>query len=113
EGGFNYTLTVLKDTKGFEFVRRTLEFQRVEYSVTPRELEHIPAEGPLLVVANHPLGMVDALSLLDLVGRIRPDVRILGNDVLGMVPQLSELLLPVDVFGNGTASRMRAVYRAL
>ncbi len=113
EGRFNHTLTVLKDTKGFEFVRRTLEHQRVEYSVTPRELEHIPADGPLLLVANHPLGMVDAIALLDLVGRIRPDVRILGNDVLGMVPQLNELLLPVDVFGNGAASRMRAVYRAL
>lgn len=113
EGRFNHTLTLLQDTRGFEFVRRTLEYQRVEYSVTPRELEHIPAEGAVLLVANHPLGMVDALALLDLVGRIRPDVRILGNDVLAMVPQLAELLLPVDVFGHGTGSRMRAVYRAL
>src|SRR5699024_6129999 len=113
EGRFNHTLTLLQDTRGFEFVRRTLEYQRVEYSVTPRELEHIPAEGAVLLVANHPLGMVDALALLDLVGRIRPDVRILGNDVLAMMPQLAELLLPVDVFGHGTGSRMRAVYRAL
>lgn len=113
EGGFNQTLTALKDTRGFEFVRRTLEYQHVDYNVTPRELEHIPAEGPLLVVANHPLGMVDALAILDLLGNVRRDVRFLGNEVLGMMPQLSDLMLPVDVFGHGAASRMRVVYRAM
>lgn len=113
EGRFNQTLAILDGARGFEFVRRSLEHLHVDYHTTPREIEHIPAEGAVLIVANHPLGMVDAVTLLDLVGRVRPDVRVLGNDVLGMVPQLAELLLPVDVFGNGASSRMRAVFRAL
>src|SRR5690625_550567 len=66
-----------------------------------------------MVVANHPLVMLDALALLRLVGSVRRDVRVLGNDVLGMLPQLGELLLPVDVFGSGATSRMRGVFRAL
>ena len=113
EAGFNRTLTALDGLSGFDFVERALAYRHASYRVTPRELEHIPAEGAALIVANHPLGMLDALALLDLVGRVRRDVHVLGNDVLGMLPQLSELLLPVDVFGAGASSRMRAVYRAL
>lgn len=113
EVGFNARLAETATLQGFDFVERMLDLQGVSYRVTQREREHIPVEGPLLVVANHPLGMIDALALLDLVGSVRRDVRILGNDVLTMVPQLGRLLLPVDVFGAGAASRLREVYRAL
>ncbi|MDA3914735.1 lysophospholipid acyltransferase family protein [Oleiagrimonas sp.] len=113
EGSFNDTLRALEGQQGFDFVREGLKRLDASYRVTPRELEHIPAEGPLLVVANHPLGMVDALVLLDMVGSVRRDVRILGNDILTMMPALAPLLLPVDVFGKGAGSRMRDIYRAL
>lgn len=113
EEHFNYTLHVLEGLSGFEFVKRGLAQLHATYRVTPRELEHIPAEGPLLVVANHPLGMVDALALLDMIGSVRKDVRILGNDFLTMMPGLAPLLLPVDVFGKGAGSRLRSIYRAL
>ncbi|HET8553210.1 MAG TPA: GNAT family N-acyltransferase [Rhodanobacteraceae bacterium] len=113
EAGFNQVLVDLDGLAGFDFVERALQNLHVATRFTSRELEHIPTEGAALIVANHPLGMIDALALLQLVGRVRRDVRVLGNDVLGMVPQLSELLLPVDVFGGGASSRMRAVFRAL
>src|SRR5690625_2901534 len=103
EAGFNRALLATGESGGFDFVERSLANQRVTYRVTPRELELIPVEGPLLVVANHPLGMLDALALLRLVGSVRRDVRVLGNDVLGMLPQLGELLLTVDVFGSGAS----------
>ena len=57
--------------------------------------------------------MLDALALLQLIGSVRRDVRILGNDWLAVIPQLGQLLLPVDVFGKGAASRLRGIYRAL
>ncbi|WP_233841118.1 lysophospholipid acyltransferase family protein [Dyella sp. 2HG41-7] len=113
EAGFNRVLHALADTKGFDFVEKVLEFLGCSYHVVQREREHIPVEGAALIVANHPLGMLDAMALLQLVGSVRQDVRILGNDWLAAVPQLGPLLLPVDVFGGGTASRMRNLYRAL
>lgn len=90
-----------------------LDLLGTSYYVNPRERENIPVDGGLLVVANHPLGMQDALALLQLIGSVRSDVRILGNDWLASVPPLRKLLLPVDVFGKGAASRMRGIYRAL
>jgi putative hemolysin len=113
ETRFNQTLDHAGTALGFDFCERTLEYLGVSCRITERERENIPVEGPLIVVANHPLGMVDAIALLQMIGTVRRDVRILGNDVLAAVPQLGPLLLPVDVFGKGSASRMRNVFRAI
>ncbi|WP_049621739.1 lysophospholipid acyltransferase family protein [Frateuria defendens] len=113
EAGFNRAFGLASRYDGLEFVRHGLDVLGVSYRVSESERENIPVEGPLLVVANHPLGIVDALALMDLVGSVRPDVRILGNDWLNALEPLRRLLLPVDVFGKGAASRMRNLYRAL
>ena len=112
ESNFNRVLEQTGSAHGFEFVDRTLELLGTRSRVHPQQCENIPVDGPLLVVANHPLGMQDALALLQLIGSVRRDVRVLGNDWLAVVPQLGELLLPVDVFGDGAASRLRGIYRA-
>ena len=101
ESGFNRVLDRVGSAQGFDFAERVLDLLGTCYHVDPRERENIPVDGPLLVVANHPLGMQDAMALLQLIGSVRRDVRILGNDWLATVPQLGKLLLPVDVFGNG------------
>jgi len=113
EQGFNRVLEQIDGASGFDFVERAMDVLGISYHVNQRERENIPVDGPLLVVANHPLGMQDALALLHLVGSVRSDVRILGNDWLAAVPQLDRLLLPVDVFGKGTRSCLRDIYRAL
>ncbi|MEO5813136.1 MAG: lysophospholipid acyltransferase family protein [Rhodanobacter sp.] len=113
EEGFNRVLARTEDAHGLVFAERVLELLNTSYHVNPHERENIPTDGPLLVVANHPLGMQDAMALLHLVGSVRPDVRLLGNDWLAVVPQLRDLLVAVDVFGKGAASRLRGIYRAL
>ena len=113
EDGFNRVLEQAGAAEGFDFVDRVLDVLGTSHHVNLGDLENIPVDGPLLVVANHPLGMQDALAVLQLIGSVRRDVRVLGNDWLATVPQLGPLLLPVDVFGKGAASRLRGVYRAL
>ena len=82
EDRFNRTLALAGPALGFEVCEKTLDYLGVSCRVTERERENIPVEGPLIVVANHPLGMVDAIALVQLIGSVRRDVRILGNDVL-------------------------------
>lgn len=113
EAGFNRAIGAAGAEEGMPFVRRALKAVRANYRVNPDGRENIPVDGPLVVVANHPLGIVDALALIDLVGSVRPDVKILGNDWLTLVEPLRPLLLPVDVFGKGAASKLRDIYRAL
>jgi putative hemolysin len=100
--------------RGFGFVSAGLDFLGGRYRVEDVELARIPATGPLLIVANHPSGALDALAMLDAVGRIRHDVRIVANDLLAAIEPLQDLLLPVRILG-GTAKRpsVQAVGQAL
>lgn len=100
--------------RGFAFVEAALRFVQLCYDVDEETLARIPPRGPLLIVANHPCGGLDALALLDMVGRVRRDVRIVANEVLALVAPLAELLLPVRVFGGSAgAASLRRVERAL
>ena len=97
EHGFNRVLDRVGDAEGFDFVDRVLDVLGTSHQVNPIDLENIPVDGPLLVVANHPLGMQDALALLQMIGPVRRDVRFLGNDWLAVIPQLDKLMLPVEI----------------
>ena len=102
------------NVRGFDFVAAGLEFIEGRYHVDPAALARIPATGRLLIVANHPSGALDALALLDAVGRIRRDVRIVANDLLGAIGPLQELLLPVRILGGKVQrSSLQAVEQAL
>ena len=66
----------------------------VEYSVREADLKHVPLEGPAVVFANHPFGMLDGILMASLLLRLRPDVKLLANQLLGCMEELSQLLHP-------------------
>ena len=88
------------DLVGMDFVEQVLESFQFSYAVTERERENIPVSGRLVIVANHPIGTLDGLALLKLVHDVRPDVRIVANDVLASVQALQPCLLPVRMLGG-------------
>lgn len=103
-----------RDARGFEFVSAALQFLGADYRVEDADLARIPAHGRLLVVANHPSGALDALALLDCIGKVRRDVRIVANEMLSTLDNFGELLLPVRVLGGRPrAESLRAVEQAL
>ena len=72
------------------------------------ELARIPKTGPLVVVANHAFGGLDAMILDDLVAKVRPDVRFIANSILAEVPAIGPRIFPVDPFGGRDAARRNA-----
>lgn len=97
----------LHEERGSYF-RAALSALGVEYELAEDDLGHIPAAGPVLVVANHPFGAVEGLILGDVLTRVRQDTRILGNQVLQEIPELRPWVIPVDVFGGAGSERTRA-----
>lgn len=71
----------------------------------------VPSTGGLLLVANHPFGVVDGLTIGHLGMQLRGNVRILTNSLLCRVPEVDPYLLPVDFSGTPEARRLTAETR--
>lgn len=89
--------------KGVDFAEKVLEWFDFNYTVADRERECIVSEGPLVVSSNHPLGSLDAMALISMVASVRPDLKVVANDVLMQIRPLRSILLPVDNMGGSTA----------
>lgn len=99
---------------GFDFVEQALDHFDFGISVSDRERERIPAWGRVVIVANHPIGSLDGLALLKMVGEVRRDVKVVANEVLGAVEPLRSLLLRVDNMGSRTTrDNVRAIEQHL
>lgn len=92
--------------EGADFGSKVLAALNATVSVSQDDLARIPASGPLVVVANHPFGMLEAAALNATLTRVRRDVRILTNRLLAAVPELDSHIIPIDPFGGAEANRM-------
>jgi putative hemolysin len=91
--------------QGFDFVEQVLDYFDFRYSVRDHERLRIPTQGRIIIIANHPIGSLDGLALLKLVREIRPDVKVVANELLYTLKPLHGLLLPVDNMGGNTSRK--------
>lgn len=88
--------------QGLDFVEQVLEYFNISYSARNVEKERIPTEGKLVIIANHPIGSLDALALIKLVSEVRRDIKVVANEMLMALPPLHSMLLPVNNIQGGT-----------
>src|SRR5271157_1075689 len=91
--------------KGADFARRMLELLDIRFAVEARDVLRVPANGPLVGVANHPYGIVEGLVLAALLDRVRPDSRILVNSLLAAVGELRAQTILINPFETPAAHR--------
>jgi len=69
--------------------------------------------APVIVVANHPHGMVDGMIFADLIGRVRPDYRILTRSLLTSIDEVAgSYMIPVPFPHDPDAQRKGVEMRA-
>lgn len=89
--------------EGFDFVEETLRYFDFNLRLREGERARIPSSGRVVIAANHPIGSLDGLALLNLMRQVRPDVKVVANELLTAVKPLHPVLLPVNNMGGNTA----------
>ncbi len=92
----NAFITSNQHLKNFLFLEAILKEFDFGYKISNHHLTKIPAEGRLMIVANHPIGSLDGLALMRMIYGIRPDVKIIATPLLSTIEPIKELFLPVD-----------------
>lgn len=89
----------------------------IEVRFRAERLAAVPMGGPLVVVANHPYGIIDGLALCHLVAMVRQDFKVLAMSTLCEVAEATPHILPIDFTGTRqatlTSARSRRAARAL
>lgn len=73
-----------------------LERLKIEYQLHNPLRTVIPEKGRLLVIANHPFGVIDGLVLCSMISQVRQDYRIITHQVLRQAPAVMDKILPID-----------------
>ena len=94
---------VQKSPEGFG-LENLLAEMRVRLRVDAADTARIPLSGPVVVVANHPFGMLDGAALTVLLTRVRPDVKVMSNYLLHDVPELARHCIFADPFQTHPAA---------
>jgi putative hemolysin len=88
--------------EGFDFIDEVLRYFDFTYKISGRDMERIPSHGRVIIVANHPIGTLDGLALLNLVRKVRPDVKVVANEFLSRFKAYGPVLLPIDNISGRT-----------
>ncbi|MBX9760728.1 MAG: lysophospholipid acyltransferase family protein [Beijerinckiaceae bacterium] len=101
-----------RDGESKSFFAAAISALSLKLAYDEAQLARAPRDGPLVVVANHPFGVLDGIVMCALMERVRPDFLVLTNAVLMRAPEMRERMLPVDFAATREAQRINVESRA-
>lgn len=99
-------------SQGSEFAQKVLDFLKIQVDV--KGVENLPEAGTRTVFAsNHPLGGLDGITLIAVLGKHYGDenIRFMVNDLLMNVEPLSNVFLPINKYGSQARDAAKAINR--
>jgi len=107
-------LRLIKRAQGYEddvaagrdFWAVMVERYGLSLDVVGGGLANIPRDKPLILIANHPYGILDGLMMGHILSTVRGDFRLLANSVFEKAEELDRVLLPISFDGTRDAMAM-------
>jgi len=87
-----------RDLRGLDFVNEIVK--RFNLNIVPKGFNEIETEKKYIFAANHPLGGMESVGLMHIVGKKFPNLRFLVNDVLMQIKNYEPLFVPINKFGS-------------
>ena len=88
----------IEDKRGEEFLEAAFKELEISIEVSESDLNNIPQTGKFIALSNHPFGALDGLILLYIIGKKRPDFKVLANFLLKEVEPIADLFIAVNPF---------------
>ena len=85
---------------------------KLDCQLSSKQELQIPATGPLLIVANHPLGGLEGIALSQLLLKHRPDLKVLTNELLLRMTEFEDIFIGVDVLSKNATKKNVSGIRA-
>ncbi|MBS1651797.1 MAG: 1-acyl-sn-glycerol-3-phosphate acyltransferase [Bacteroidetes bacterium] len=98
EDDFNEMMPKVENKFGLEYNSEGLKLMGVNVEV--HGIENIPKTGGVIIAANHPLGGLDGMALIQEIGKVRTDVRFIVNDVLKKLKNFGDIFVGVNKVGR-------------
>ena len=86
--------------KGRNFWEVIVERYNIKMNLIKGSFENIPKKGPVVIVSNHPFGILDGLLLGYILSKTRNDFKIIANRVFRKAKDLDEVVLPISFEEN-------------
>lgn len=91
------------------FLAHIMQNLKLQIDIDPELLKRIPKTGAFITVSNHPFGAIDGILLLDLIQAIRPDFKVMGNQILKEIKPIADAIIQVDPFNKNTLSNLQGI----
>jgi len=82
--------------QGRDFWQVMVERYGLSLDVVAGSLEMIPRDGPVVLIANHPYGILDGLMMGHILSSARGDFRIMAHQIFSRATDLSKVILPIS-----------------
>ena len=97
--------------QGADFWREMMARYGLTLDLLGGSFDDVPTTGPLVMIANHPYGILDGLVMGYVLAGLRGDFRIMAHAVFRKAPDVARVILPIDFAGTAQAQRANIAMR--
>ncbi len=102
----NEALLQMQGISGLDFIESALT-DKFGIDIEVINPENIPVKGRYIIASNHPLGGLDGMALMHVVGKKRKDIKFISNDILLELHNMRELFIAVNKHGRSNTEMVR------
>lgn len=110
EAWMNEVLEKVDHLHGIDYANGLIRELNIEVELVGAE--NIPKTGGIIISANHPLGGIDGIALMQAIGKVRTDMRFLVNDLLMAFKNFHPLFIPINKHGKNSVDTLAAIESA-